>query len=226
MMIIDSIYDCAGVYTPPPEYQQLVHQKVRAAGGLVVCDEVQSGLTRLGDHYWGFMDSDVVPDIVTMGKPLGDGHPLAAVVTTPDIAARFARESNYFNTFGGNPVSATVGKTVLQIIEREQLLQQVHDVGAYLLRGLHRLGKRHELIGDIRGKGLFIAVELVRDRGTKEPAAREAAAVVERMREAGVLLALIGEHRNTLKIRPPLVFSRKHADIALAALDEVLRHVS
>ena len=226
MMIIDSIYDCAGVYTPPPQYQQLVHEKVRAAGGLIVCDEVQSGLTRLGDHYWGFMDSGVVPDIVTMGKPLGDGHPLAAVVTTPDIAARFAEESNYFNTFGGNPVSASVGKAVLQIIEREELLQQVHDVGDYLLQGLNRLAQRYELIGDVRGKGLFIAVELVRDRDTKEPADHEAAAVVERMREAGVLLALIGEHRNTLKIRPPLVFSKEHADIALAALDEVMRHLS
>ena len=226
MMIIDSIYDCAGVYTPPPQYQQLVHEKVRAAGGLIVCDEVQSGLTRLGDHYWGFMDSGVVPDIVTMGKPLGDGHPLAAVVTTPDIAARFAEESNYFNTFGGNPVSASVGKAVLQIIEREELLQQVHDVGDYLLQGLNRLAQRYELIGDVRGKGLFIAVELVRDRDTKEPADHEAAAVVEGMREAGVLLALIGEHRNTLKIRPPLVFSKEHADIALAALDEVMRHLS
>lgn len=226
MMIIDSIYDCAGVYTPPAEYQQLVHAKVRAAGGLIVCDEVQSGLTRLGDNFWGFMDSGVVPDIVTMGKPLGDGHPLAAVVTTPDIAARFARESNYFNTFGGNPVSATVGKTVLQIIERDNLLQQVHDVGAYLLQGLKRLAQEHELIGDVRGKGLFIAVELVRDRGTKEPACREAAAVVERMREAGVLLALIGEHRNTLKIRPPLVFRKEHADIALAALGDALRPLS
>lgn len=226
MMIIDSIYDCAGVYTPPPHYQQLVHEKVRAAGGLIVCDEVQSGLTRLGDHYWGFMDSGVIPDIVTMGKPLGDGHPLAAVVTTPDIAARFAKESNYFNTFGGNPVSASVGKAVLQIIEREQLLQQVHYVGDYLLQGLDRLAQRHELIGDVRGKGLFIAVELVRDRDTKEPANGEAAAIVERMREAGVLLALIGEHRNTLKIRPPLVFRKEHADIALAALDEALRHLS
>lgn len=226
MMIIDSIYDAAGVHTPLPEYQQTVYEKVRAAGGLVVCDEVQSGLTRMGDNYWGFMDSGVVPDIVTMGKPMGAGHPLAVVVTTPEIAAEFAKESDYFNTFGGNPVSATAGKAVLEIVARENLLASVRESGDHLLAGFRKLADKHELIGDIRGKGLFLAVELVRSRDTKEPAGHEAAAIAELMRENGVLLALIGEHRNTLKLRPPLVFTTEHADIALAALDDSLSKVS
>jgi 4-aminobutyrate aminotransferase-like enzyme len=226
MMIIDSIYDAAGVHTPPPEYQQKVYEKVRAAGGLVVCDEVQSGLTRMGDNYWGFMDSGVIPDIVTMGKPMGAGHPLAVVVTTPEIAAEFARESEYFNTFGGNPVSATAGKAVLEVVAREDLLANVHKSGDYLIAGFRNLADKHELIGDIRGKGLFLAVELVRSRETKEPASSEAATVVELMRKNGVLLALIGEQRNTLKLRPPLVFTTEHADIALAALDDALSKVA
>ena len=222
MMIIDSIYDAAGIHTPPPEYQQRVHENVRAAGGLVICDEVQSGLTRLGDHWWGFMDSGVVPDIVTMGKPMGAGHPLAVVVTTPEIAADFARESSYFNTFGGNPVSATVGKAVLEIVQSDDLLGSVRTTGDYLRTGLRRLAEKHALIGDVRGKGLFLAVDLVRDRETREPAAHEAAEIVERLREAGVLVALTGEKRNAIKFRPPLVFTTEHADIALDALDQAL----
>ena len=225
MMIIDSIYDAAGVHTPPPEYQQKVYEKVRAAGGLIVCDEVQSGLTRMGDNYWGFMDSGVVPDIVTMGKPMGAGHPLAVVVTTPEIAAEFADESDYFNTLGGNPVSATAGKAVLEVVVRENLLANVRKSGDHLLAGFRKLADKHELIGDIRGKGLFLAVELVRSQETKEPASSEAAAIAERMRENGVLLALVGEQRNTLKLRPPLVFTTEHADVALTALDDALSKV-
>jgi 4-aminobutyrate aminotransferase-like enzyme len=222
MMLIDSIYDAAGVHTPLPAYQQRVHEKVREAGGLIVCDEVQSGLTRLGDHYWGFMDSGVLPDIVTMGKPMGAGHPLAVVVTTPPIAAAFARETHYFNTFGGNPVSAAAGNAVLDVVERENLLASVNRSGKHFLQGLRALGSKHSLIGDVRGKGLFIAVELVEDRHARTPASDAAAAVVESLREQGVLTALIGRDRNALKFRPPLVFNSEHADIALAALDHAL----
>jgi len=223
MMIIDSIFDAKGILTPPPAYQQAVYRKVRAAGGLIVADEVQSGLCRLGDHYWGFMDSGVVPDIVTMGKPLGDGHPLAAVVTTPAIAQAFARHGDYFNTFGGNPVSAAVGKAVLEVVEREGILTNVKETGDYLKSGLQQLAKRHALIGEVRGKGLFLGVELVRNRADKEAATEETAAIIERMRESGVLLARIGRDRNILKFRPPLVFRREHADLALAALDAALQ---
>jgi len=222
MMIIDSIFDGKCILTPPPEYQQAIYRKVRAAGGLVVADEVQSGLTRLGDHYWGFMDSGVVPDIVTMGKPMGDGHPLAVVVTTPAIAAAFAKETSYFNTFGGNPVSAAAGKAVLRIVERDNLLANVKQTGDYLRAGLERLAQGHDLIGEIRGKGLFLGVELVTDHRNRQPATRETAAILERMRESGVLVSRIGRYRNIVKIRPPLVFRREHADLLLAALDEAI----
>ena len=172
------------------------------------------------------MDSGVVPDIVTMGKPVGAGHPLAVVVTTPEIAADFAKESDYFNTFGGNPVSATAGKAVLEVVARENLLANVKRSGDYLAAGFRKLADKHASIGDIRGKGLFFGIELVRSRETKEPANDETAAVVELMRENGVLVALIGEHRNVVKIRPPLVFTTEHADIALAALDDALSKVA
>ena len=222
MMIIDSIFDDKGILTPPPEYQQKVYEKVRAAGGLIVADEVQSGLTRLGDNMWGFMDSDVVPDIVTMGKPMGDGHPLAVVVTTPEIAAAFAKETGYFNTFGGNPVSAEVGKKVLEIVLRDNLLANVKETGDYLVAGLKKLAATHELIGEVRGKGFFLGVELVTDREKKTPATRETRIIVETMRESGVLMSLVGQYNNILKIRPPLTFRKKHADVVLAALDDAL----
>ena len=168
------------------------------------------------------MDSGVQPDIVTMGKPMGAGHPLAVVVTTPPIAAAFARETHYFNTFGGNPVSAAAGNAVLDVVEQENLLASVNRTGEHFLNGLRALGTKHSLIGDVRGKGLFIAVELVEDRLTKSPATVAATAVVESLREQGVLTALIGRDRNALKFRPPLVFNIEHADIALEALDRAL----
>ena len=225
MMIIDSIFDGKGILTPPPEYQQCVYRKVRAAGSLVVADEVQSGLARLGDNLWGFMDSGVVPDIVTMGKPMGDGHPLAVVVTTPEIAARFAEETGYFNTFGGNPVSAEVGKKVLEIVRRDELLRNVRETGKYLKAGLEQLAARHELIGEVRGKGFFVGMELVTDRGDKTPASQETSATIERMRESGVLVSPIGRYRNIIKIRPPLTFRKEHADIVLETLDDALSRV-
>jgi 4-aminobutyrate aminotransferase-like enzyme len=168
------------------------------------------------------MDAGVVPDIVTMGKPMGDGHPLAVVATTPEIAAAFARETNYFNTFGGNPVSAAVGKAVLEIVTRDGLLTNVKASGDHLLAGLQALAGKHALIGDIRGKGLFVAVDLVTSRDSRKPAAAQCARVIEHMRESGVLVAAIGEDRNIIKIRPPLVFGAEHADICLTALDEAL----
>jgi len=225
MMIIDSIFDARAILTPPPAYLQSVYQKIRAAGGLIVADEVQSGLTRLGDHYWGFEDSAVIPDIVTMGKPMGDGHPLAVVVTTPEIAAAWARKSGYFNTFGGNPVSAAVGKAVLEVVEQENVLTNVKSTGDYLLSGLKALSEQHRIIGEVRGKGLFLGAELVRDRESKEAATRECARIVEMMRESGVLISQNGPQANILKFRPPLVFQREHADIVLEKLDAALEAV-
>ena len=222
MMLVDCIYDAKAILTPEPAYLQQVCEKVRAAGGLLVADEVQSGLTRLGDNFWGFMDSGIVPDIVTMGKPMGDGHPLAVVVTTPAIAEAFARQSGYFNTFGGNPVSAAVGRTVLNIVQRDRLIDRVKSSGDRLLAGLGSLQETMDCIGEVRGKGLFIGMELVRDLQTREPASQMAAAVVEHMRECGVLAATNGIHRNVLKLRPPLVFEAEHADLALDAITEAV----
>ena len=222
MFICDGIFDSNGALTAPKGYFKQVYRQIRAAGGLCVADEVQSGLCRLGENMWGFEDSAVIPDIVTMGKPIGDGHPLAAVVTSPDIAREFSRKFHYFNTYGGNPVSAAVGLAVLDVIEQENILQNVHDVGAYLGQGLSKLASRYELIGDVRGKGLFYGLELVRDRDTLEPAREEAMRVREFLRENGVLLSVTGPLDNVIKIRPPMVFSKTNADLLLEKLDHAL----
>jgi 4-aminobutyrate aminotransferase-like enzyme len=222
MFISDNIFSSNGVLTPPSDYLQEAYRLIRAAGGLAIADEVQSGLCRLGDHYWGFEDSAVVPDIVTMGKPMGDGHPLAAVVTTRQIAERFARRFNYFNTFGGNPVSAAVGLAVLDVIEEEGIQQNVRETGAHLGAGLRELAGRHELIGDVRGKGLFYGVELVSERRSRVPARDEAERVRDTLRANGVLLSATGPLGNVLKIRPPLTFAREHADLLIDRLDRAL----
>jgi len=225
MFLCDGIFDSNGALTAPPNYFKQVYQQIRAAGGLCVADEVQSGLCRLGENMWGFEDSAVIPDIVTMGKPIGDGHPLAAVVTTRAIAREFSRKFHYFNTFGGNPVSAAVGLAVLDVIKTEGILQSVHEVGTYLRRGLNSLASRHELIGDVRGKGLFYGLEIVRDRDTLEPGKEEALRIRELLRENGVLLSVTGPMDNVVKIRPPMVFSKTNADLLLEKLDHALGRV-
>jgi len=164
----------------------------------------------------------VVPDIVTLGKSMGNGHPLAAVITTPAIADAFANGMEYFNTFGGNPVSCAIGQTVLEVIEDDRLQQHAQRVGDHLLAGLRALMNRHPLIGDVRGLGLFLGVELVRDRVTLEPASAEAGRVVERMRDHGVLLSIDGPMHNVIKLKPPLVFTMADADRVVATLDSVL----
>jgi 4-aminobutyrate aminotransferase-like enzyme len=169
---------------------------------------------------WGFEDSGVIPDIVTLGKPIGDGHPLAAVVTTPAIAEAFSHKFHYFNTFGGNPVSAAVGLAVLDVVEQEHILQNVHDVSNYLGEKLRQLARQFPLIGDVRGKGFFMGLELVRDRSTLEPAVEEAGRVRDAMRDQGVLVATSGPLDNLIKIRPPLVFSRENADLLMKNLEQ------
>jgi len=225
MFLCDSIFDSNGALTAPKGYFHQVYDQVRATGGLCVADEVQSGLCRLGDHMWGFEDSGVIPDIVTMGKPIGDGHPLAAVVTTPAIAEEFSRKFHYFNTFGGNPVSAAAGLAVLDVIEREKILQNVHDVGAFLGSKLKALAEKYELVGDVRGKGLFYGVEIVRDRATLEPGEAEAQGVREFLRENGVLAGTTGPLNNVVKIRPPMVFSKSNAELLLETLEQALDSV-
>lgn len=196
----------------------LVHQ----AGGLLIADEVQGGFGRFGTHMWGHAALEAIPDIVTLGKPMGNGHPIAGVVTTAALMERFTSRNMYFNTFGGNEVSCAVGLTVLDVLRDERLLENAVNVGGYVLEGLRALQARHPLVGDVRGRGMFFAVDIVADRGSKAPAAAPTKRIVNAMREQGVLISRIGQGDNILKIRPPMPFSRDHADLLLSTLDTVL----
>ncbi len=219
----ESALSCGGQIIPPAGFLERAFAAVRAAGGVAVADEVQTGFGRAGSHFWMFDSQAAIPDIVTLGKPIGNGHPMGAVVTTREIAASFANGMEYFNTFGGNPVSCAVGLAVLDAIEDEQLQENARDTGAHLLVGLRQLAERHQLIGDVRGRGLFLGFELVRDRQSLEPAAREAAELVERMKDRNILLSTDGPLHNVIKIKPPMVFTRANADFVLESLDEALR---
>jgi 4-aminobutyrate aminotransferase-like enzyme len=220
--IVDTIISSSGVVETPAGYLARAADIVRAAGGLFIADEVQPGLGRTGRCFWGFEADGLVPDIVTMGKPMGNGHPLAATVVQRALAERFASRTSYFNTFGGNPVSAAAGIAVLEVIDRDDLQQNALDVGEYLKDGLRNLAKAYSCVGDIRGHGLFLAVELVEDRGTRTPAKALAADVVEALCHRGILTNTIGPDANILKLRPPMVFREEHADLFLEQLNEVL----
>ncbi len=214
----ESLQSCGGQIVYPPGYLAAAFAHVRAAGGVCVADEVQVGFGRVGRAFWGFEPQDAVPDIVTLGKPIGNGHPLAAVVTTPEIAASFVTGMEYFNTFGGNPVSAEIGLAVLDAIEQERLQAAARERGEQLLAGLRAI--EHPLIGDVRGEGLFLGVEL--SRAERAPAAREAAAVKEALKRRGILISTDGPDDNVLKIKPPLVISAEDCDRVIAALADVL----
>jgi 4-aminobutyrate aminotransferase-like enzyme/Ser/Thr protein kinase RdoA (MazF antagonist) len=206
----------------PPRYLEKVYESVRAAGGVCIADEVQTGLGRMGTSFWAFEDQHVEPDIVVMGKPLGNGHPIAAVATTRALADAFDNGMEYFSTFGGNTVSCAVGRAVLDVVREENLQAHALHVGNYLLDAIRPLAGRHEIIGDVRGSGLFLGVELVRDRETREPAGDEASFVANRMREKGVLLGTDGPHHNVVKIRPPMPFGVEDAELLVEALDASL----
>lgn len=195
---------------------------VRKAGGVFIADEVQPGFARNGEAFWGHQRIGAQPDIVTMGKPMGNGHPVAAVATTPEIMAAFRSSFRYFNTFGGNPVSCAAAMAVLDVIEDEGLQDNARIVGRYAREGLTRLAEKHDCIGDVRGYGLFFGAELVTDRATKAPASGHAIRVADEMRRRGVLMNKLGVHYNTLKIRPPMPFTTAHADLMLETLDAVL----
>jgi 4-aminobutyrate aminotransferase-like enzyme/Ser/Thr protein kinase RdoA (MazF antagonist) len=220
--IAETLPSVAGQIVFPPGYLTDVYQKVRAAGGLTIADEVQVGFGRLGTRFWGFQTQDVVPDIVVLGKPIGNGFPLAAVVTSPDIADSFSNGMEFFSTFGGNPVACAAGLAVLDVMEEEGLQRNALHVGRQLIEGLQSLQERYALIGDVRGSGLYLGVDLVHDRSTREPAPRQASYVVNRLRERGVLTGTDGPHENVLKLRPPLVLSNSDADLFCTALEEAL----
>ncbi len=218
----ESLLGCGGQIVLPDNYFREVYRHVREAGGVCIADEVQIGFGRVGSHFWGFETQSVIPDIVTLGKPIGNGHPLAAVVTTPEIAASFDNGMEYFNTFGGNPVSCAVGLAVLDVVKDENLQENALKVGAHMKAGLERLMAKYPLIGDVRGFGLFIGIELVLDRETLTPAAAQASYIVERMKEHGILLSIDGPLHNVLKIKPPLVFSEPNADFLVNTLDKIM----
>ena len=223
-MLVDPSWDANGVLMAPDDYLARAASIVRSAGGLVISDEVQSGYCRLGDAWWGHEHYGVVPDIVTLGKPMGGGHPVAAVVSTPEIAAAFGERIDYFNTFGGNPVSAAAALAVLDVIDDECLLENAGQVGAYLADGLTALARDHEIIGHVQGSGLFWGIDLVTDRDSRQPISGvEAKHLASAIQRAGVLVGLTGNHGNVVKLRPPLPFSRENADQVLEALDLCLR---
>jgi alanine-glyoxylate transaminase/(R)-3-amino-2-methylpropionate-pyruvate transaminase len=219
--IAESVQGVGGTVVFPDNYLKHAYEHVRAAGGLCIADEVQTGFGRMGTHFWGFETQGVMPDIVTMAKGIGNGCALAAVVTTPKIAQALASRI-HFNTFGGNPVVSAQGRAVLEVIEREHLQANSLKIGNYLKAGFARLAAKHSLIGDIRGLGLMLGIELVKDRKTKEPAKDECAAVFEKCRELGLLIGKGGLWGNTLRIKPPMIFSASDSDFLLAVLDEAL----
>jgi alanine-glyoxylate transaminase/(R)-3-amino-2-methylpropionate-pyruvate transaminase len=222
--IAESIQGVGGTVVFPDGYLKHAYEHVRAAGGLCIADEVQSGFGRTGTHFWGFETQGVVPDIVTMAKGIGNGCALGAVVTTPKIAQALASRI-HFNTFGGNPVACAQARAVLEVIDREALQANSLKVGNYLKAGFERLAGKHSLIGDVRGLGLMLGIELVKDRKTKEPAKDECAAVFEASRDMGLLIGKGGLWGNTLRIKPPMIFTQSDADFMLAVLDEALASV-
>jgi 4-aminobutyrate aminotransferase-like enzyme/Ser/Thr protein kinase RdoA (MazF antagonist) len=220
--LAETLPSVAGQIVFPQNYLAEAYRHVRAAGGVCIADEVQVGFGRLGTHFWGFETQGVVPDIAVFGKPIGNAFPLAAVVTTPEIAASFANGTEFFSTFGGNPVACAAGLAVLDVLRDENLQQNAKRVGDYWLAGLADLQRRHELIGDIRGSGLFLGLDLVRNRDTHEPATAQANYVVNRLRECGILAGTDGPHHNVIKLRPPLLFSESDADLFNSTLDAIL----
>jgi 4-aminobutyrate aminotransferase-like enzyme len=217
---LDPAFTADGILSPPPAYLREAARRALALGGLVVADEVQAGHGRCGSHLWSFQPSGITPDVVVMGKPMGNGFPVAALVVRSELLGAVPEDVELFSTFGGNPVACAAALAVLAVIEDEGLLANAAKVGSYLRQGLMTLAERHSLIGDVRGEGLLLGVELIDEAGG--PAAGNARTVTEAMRERGILLSATGPAGNVLKIRPPLVFQHEHADLLLQALDEVL----
>jgi 4-aminobutyrate aminotransferase-like enzyme len=222
-LIVDTIFSSDGVYADPAGFLAPAVEAVRRAGGVFIADEVQPGFGRTGDAMWGFQRHGVVADLVIMGKPMGNGIPIAGLVAKPEVLKDFALRARYFNTFGGNPVSCAAGLAVLEVIEREQLMQNAKAVGSYMMQGLGELARQYECIGQVRGAGFFIGVDLVKDRATHEPDPAFAIRLVNGLRKRFILIGASGPEGHVLKIRPPLPFSREHADQFLGAVEDTLR---
>ncbi|WP_313193869.1 aspartate aminotransferase family protein [Shinella zoogloeoides] len=223
MLITDTIFSSDGIFAGPKGFLKPAVDAIHAAGGLFVADEVQPGFGRTGEAMWGFERHGVAPDMVTIGKPMGNGYPMAGIVLRPEVIAEFGPRARYFNTFGGNPVAAAAGKAVLDTIRIEGLQQNALEIGTYLMEGLRTLARSHPAIGDVRGSGLFVGVEIVSDPATKQADAALTTRIVNGLRRRRVLISASGPRANVLKIRPPLVFSRENADMLLEALEDVLK---
>jgi 4-aminobutyrate aminotransferase-like enzyme/Ser/Thr protein kinase RdoA (MazF antagonist) len=220
--IAETLPSVGGQIVFPPGYLEDTYARVRAAGGVCIADEVQVGFGRLGTHFWGFETQNVIPDIVVLGKPIGNGFPLAAVITTPQIAASFDNGMEFFSTFGGNPVACAAGLAVLDVLEEEHLQERALRVGNHLKTSLQTLQQKFPPIGDVRGSGLFLGLDLVLNRETRAPAPLQAAYVVNRLRECGILTGTDGPHHNVIKLRPPLIISERDADQLTTTLENIL----
>lgn len=222
LFIADAIFSSDGIFAEPAGFLKPAVDAIHEAGGLYVADEVQPGFGRTGDAMWGFERHGVEPDIATIGKPMGNGYPIAGIVARPDVLDEFGRQARYFNTFGGNPVAAAAGMAVLETLRDENLQRNAAEVGLYLRQSMAGLAERFAPIGDVRGAGFFIGVEIVSDRATRQPDAAATSRIVNGLRERRVLISASGPRANVLKIRPPMVFSRDDADTFVAALDDTL----
>ncbi|NXC42085.1 AT2L2 lyase, partial [Penelope pileata] len=225
----ESLPSVGGQIIPPAGYFQKVAEHVHKAGGIFIADEIQVGFGRVGKHFWAFQlqGEDFIPDIVTMGKPIGNGHPLACVATTKEIAEAFAATGvEYFNTFGGNPVSCAIGLAVLDVIKKEHLQAHAMEVGDLLMKLLNEQKSKHPLIGDVRGSGLFIGVDLIKDQAERTPATEEAEYLITRLKEEYILLSTDGPGRNVLKFKPPLCFSMEDAKFVVDTIDKLLTEVN
>ena len=221
--IAESLPSVGGQIVLPDDYLGKVYEMVRAAGGVCIADEVQTGYGRIGTHFWGFERYGVVPDIVVLGKPIGNGHPIGAVITTREIAGSFANGMEFFSTFGGNNVSCAIGVAVLETVIDENFQSHAATVGSQMLEHIRQLMTQYKIIGDVRGSGLFLGVELVRDRLTREPATEEADSIVNSFREDGVLLGTDGPFHNVIKIRPPMPFNLSDADRLVQSFEKTLK---
>ena len=218
----ESIMGCGGQLIPPEGFMKKAYELVKANKGLCIADEVQIGFGRMGDVFWGFESQNVVPDIVSLGKSIGNGHPLSVVISTKEIADRFNNGMEYFNSYGGNPVSCAIGKAVLEIIEEEELQKNAREVGIRLLKMLQELKRKHEQIGDVRGKGLFLGIEIMEGSDFSQPSKEIATIIVNKMKDSGILVSTDGLDHNVIKIKPPMVFNFQNACQLAETLDRIL----
>lgn len=225
-LVVCPLFLNEGFPAQPPGWLKPAAEAARRAGGLLICDEVQSGFGRCGTHFWGHQKQGVIPDIVTMGKPMGNGHPVAGLVTSAEIMARFRKSFRYFNTFGGNPVSCAAAMAVLEELQEKKLQSHAEKIGLLAHRRLTELAGKYEVIGDVRQSGMVFGAEFVLDRDSKEPAVAFADQVVNQMRQRGIILSKLGRHKNTLKIRPPMPFAEEHLDLLMTTLDDVIGEVA